>query len=386
MPTLAWRPFSSVNLFEGNDVRGIAAHMKDGKPSKALGIVLALVLPCGTGHYYLGLPRRAVYWFAATSLGLVICVALMAVFGGTLRLWAFGGMMTFIVLGWAGPLVDLAVTNSSRFTRVTVKKVVAYAILVALAGIGVRIVVRTGLIEAFKIPSAGMAPTLLPGDHIFVDKLSYGPYLTRNSQRLLSGSFPNSGDAIVFEYPNPDSSRPRQDFIQRVIAVPGDTLELDNGHPIINGWRVPSCLVGQEEFRFNDETPRHGTLFVEFLGTQSYLTWFEDGRDTAKQGPYVVQPGEVWVLGDNRNNSHDSRYWNGGRGAGVPMGLIKGRAMFTWLAFGSNGFLSWERFGRDINEVTMPIDDRDKLAAGIRKCLAQRPARTVPPKREKEGN
>lgn len=355
--------------------------MKEGKPSKAIGIVLALLLPCGTGHYYLGLPRRAVYWFAVTSLGLVICVALTAVLGGALRLWAFGGTLTFIALAWVGPLVDLAITNSSRFSRVSVKRVVAFAILVVLASIGVRTVVRAGLLEAFKIPSAGMAPTLLPGDHIFVDKLSYGPLLARNSQPRLSGSFPNYGDAIVFEYPNPDPSKPRQDFIERVIAVPGDTLELDNGHPIIDGWRVPSCLVGQEELRFNDETARRGTLFVEFLGKQSFLTWFEDGRDTAKQGPYIVQPGEVWVLGDNRNNSHDSRYWNEGSGAGVPIRLIKGRAMFTWLSFGSNGFLSWEGIGRDINEVPMPIEDRDKLATGIRKCLAQRPAQTVPPTR-----
>jgi signal peptidase I len=120
---------------------------------------------------------------------------------------------------------------------------------------------------------------------------------------------------------------------------------------------------------------------VEFLGTQSYLTWFEDSRETGKQGPYVVQPGEVWVLGDNRYNSHDSRYWNGGSGAGVPIGLIKGRAMFTWLAFEPSGALSWERFGRDINEVSMPVDDRKQISSAIRNCLMQRPTRTVPPKR-----
>lgn len=358
--------------------------MKEGKPSRAIGIVLAMVLPCGTGHYYVGLPRRGVFWFAASSLGMLVNAALMVVLGGTLRSCAFGGLGVFLSVGWIGPIVDLAIANSARFTRVPVARVVSFAILILVTGTGVRSAMRIGLIEAFKIPSAGMAPTLLPGDHIFADKLSYGPFIPFTSHRIYSGSFPKAGDAIVFEYPNPDDSVPRQDYIYRVIAVPGDTLELDNGHPIINGWRVPNCLVGRYELHYGQETRRQGNLFVEFLGEQSFLTWFEDGRETGSQGPYLVRPGEVWVVGDNRNNSRDSRYWNGGNGAGVPIRLIKGRAAFVWLAIGSNGIVAWDRIGRDINEVPVPIGDHDQIASGIRDCLAKRPSQTVPPAHGKQ--
>ncbi|MEN9580801.1 MAG: hypothetical protein RJA70_3810 [Pseudomonadota bacterium] len=95
--------------------------------------------------------------------------------------------------------------------------------------------------------------------------------------------------------------------------------QLEDGcRPIINGWRVPSCPLGKHELPTNDET-RSGSLFIEFLGGQSYLVWFEDGQFTSRQGPFVVQPGEVWVLGDNRHNSYDSRRWNSRQGAGVPI-------------------------------------------------------------------
>jgi signal peptidase I len=354
--------------------------MTEGQPRRAIGIILALVLPIGTGHYYVGLLRRAVFWFALSALGLLVSATFVAVSGGKLRACAFGGWLVFFVLGWIGPVVDLAVIKSSRFTRVPTARVVAFAVLVAIAGFGVRLTTRSTLLEAFKIPSAAMAPTLLPGDHIFVSKLSYGPFFPFTSHRLYSGAFPKIGDLIVFEYPNPDSTAPRQDYVKRVVAVPGDTLELDKGHPVINGWRVPSCLVGQHERRDGNEAPRKGSVFVEFLGDHSFLTWFDDGSDTGKQGPYVVQPGEIWVLGDNRNNSSDSRYWNQGLGAGVPIRLVKGKALFVWLGFDSNGAVSWDHIGRDVDDLPVPPKgDRDPLAAGIRNCLTQRPARTVPP-------
>jgi signal peptidase I len=94
-----------------------------------------------------------------------------------------------------------------------------------------------------------------------------------------------------------------------------------------------------------------------------------------------VNAGEVWVLGDNRNNSSDSRAWNDNRGAGAPFENIKGRALFVWLSFGEDGGVTWKRlFTSVMGSPELPPGDPERLEKGIRKCLAQRPSVTLPPK------
>src|SRR5699024_2706959 len=113
-----------------------------------------------------------------------------------------------------------------------------YAESIGLA-VGVALILRAFLIEAFKIPSPSMVPTLQVGDHIFVHKSSYGVSVPFTDARLFSQMPPRYGDVMVFQYPeNRD-----QDFIKRVIALPGDKLEALDGRPIINGWRPPECKV-----------------------------------------------------------------------------------------------------------------------------------------------
>ncbi|HEY5960251.1 MAG TPA: signal peptidase I, partial [Polyangiaceae bacterium] len=206
----------------------------------------------------------------------------------------------------------------------------AESIIVAIA---VALLLRAFVVEAFKIPSGSMLPTLQLQDHIFVNKLVYGPPIPWTKSRLFDSLPPRRGDVIVFEYPNPEPG-PRQDYIKRVIALPGDTLEVIGGHPIINGWRVPNCDAGPYEFEEGEGMRRRGELFVEFLGDYSYLTLYLDGMPQLEEGPYHVAPGEVWVLGDNRHNSSDSRAWNNRLGGGAPYENIKGRALFVWLTFG----------------------------------------------------
>lgn len=245
----------------------------------------------------------------------------------------------------------------------------------------VAILLRAFVVEAFKIPSGSMLPTLQIQDHIFVNKLTYGPVLPVVNHRLFANLPPKRGDIIVFQFPDPNPNAEPQDFIKRTIALEGDVLEVDGGHPIINGWRVPSCRVGSYEF---DEGggygAKRGDLFVEFLGDYSYLTLYEDHGSTGRQGPYVAKPGEIWVLGDNRNNSSDSRAWNGGRGGGVPHENIKGRAMFVWLSFGSDANVTWDRiFTNVMGHPRLPKGAPDHLVAGIESCLARRPEQTLPP-------
>jgi len=248
---------------------------------------------------------------------------------------------------------------------------IGVAILVAL-------LLRAVVVEAFKIPSGSMKPTLQINDHIFVSKFSYGPKVPLIGERIFESLPPKRGDVIVFEFPDINPQNERQDYIKRVIALPGDTLEADSGHPIINGWRVPSCKVG----KYTDLDPsgfgqHSGDLFVEFLGDTAYLALYDDHHFPQRQGPYRVAPGEVWVMGDNRHNSLDSRAWprkGGGIGAGVPFDNIKGRAMIVWFP-GSRMLV--DVMGKPV----LPEGTPPELSEGIERCLAQRPAAadTVPP-------
>jgi len=240
----------------------------------------------------------------------------------------------------------------------------------------VAILLRAVVVEAFKIPSGSMLPTLQIGDHIFVNKFVYGPKLPFLDSRLLENMPPHRGEVIVFAHPVPALSE--DDLIKRVIAVPGDTLEVDSGHPIINGWRVPSCSVGPYTVRETEEfDSRPGDLFVEYLGPTAYLAFYEKGHFPKRQGPYEVQPGEVWVMGDNRHNSSDSRAWpntKGGQGRGVPYGNIKGRAMIVWAPL-SRMFVTL------MGQPTLLPGDSKQLHDNIQHCLSERPTleQSVPP-------
>lgn len=238
---------------------------------------------------------------------------------------------------------------------------IGIAVLVAL-------LLRAVVVEAFKIPSGSMLPTLQIDDHIFVNKFIYGPTIPFTSTRIFQNLPPKRGDVIVFEFPDPDLTAPRQDFIKRVMALPGDTLEADGGHPIINGWRVPNCRVGEYEFSQPNSfgMRESGELYVEYLGEYAYLTIFEDGRFDGHQGPYHVKPGEVWVFGDNRNNSSDSRAWFGGVGGGVPFANIKGRAMFVWLP-------PARLFVNVMGNPKLPKGTPDAIVRGVEDCLRRRP-------------
>lgn len=260
----------------------------------------------------------------------------------------------------------------------------AESIIVALV---VAMLLRTFMLEAFKIPSGSMIPTLQVGDHIFVNKFSYGPAVPYLNKRIWTSMPPNRGDVMVFIYPE----NPEQDFIKRVIGHPGDKIETRGGHPIINGWEVPHCYVGVYSYSegaggdpmaFN---ARHeGELFVEHLGKESYLTLFDRMSigSSEYQGPYFVEPGQVFVMGDNRNNSHDSRMWFGGRGGGVPFANIKGRALFVWLSLAENS-IDFRRIGTMVMGHPRLPANMQSLEGPLDKCLRERPPieKTTPPPR-----
>jgi signal peptidase I len=249
------------------------------------------------------------------------------------------------------------------------------AIVMAVA---VAFALRAFVIEAFKIPSGSMIPTLMVGDHIFVNKFSYGPAIPYTHSRLWTSMPPRRGDVMVFAFPE----HPEQDFIKRVVAIEGDKLEAHNGHPIINGWEVPSCRVGSWSYSDYDSpiAQHEGDLYVEYLGRQSYLTFYDraSGVFPENQGPYYAKKDEVWVMGDNRNNSHDSRMWFGGQGGGVPFENIRGRALFVWLSVSDNG-VDWSREGAPVMGRPRLPPSAAALEPQFEQCLKSRPAVTDAP-------
>lgn len=276
-----------------------------------------------------------------------------------------------------------------------------YAESIAIA-IAVAFLLRAFVVEAFKIPSRSMVPTLAVGDHIFVNKFAYGPIIPFTNTRLFSRLPPERGSVIVFQFPE----HPEQDFIKRVIGTPGDRIEAVDGRPIINGWLVPRCKVGPFSYDEGEGPYAHheGELYVEYLGDEAYLTFFDHtlmareqrtcesdadcagGRGCVEgvcgeyQGPWVVPPNQTFMMGDNRMNSHDSRGWFGGRGGGVPFDYIRGSALWVWMSFRTNGTVAWDRIGINVmGTPRLPAPYQQQLADRIAHCLNNRPAQTHPP-------
>ena len=174
--------------------------------------------------------------------------------------------------------------------------------------------IRTFIVQAFKIPSGSMLPTLQIGDHILVSKLRYGIRVPFVGQ-IVKFADPRRGDIIVFVYP----VDPKKDFIKRVVAAPGDQVEV----------RHKRIFVNDEEV---DDPWGH---FVDGPGTNSKLT----PRDNF--GPVEVPEDKIFVMGDNRDRSYDSRFWGF-----VPLDEVKGKAfLIYWSWDGIDRWVRWERLG-----------------------------------------
>ncbi len=220
------------------------------------------------------------------------------------------------------------------------------AVLVAVGALAVLVVVAGVVLLAthapYKQPSGSMWPTFEMGTTFAATRLDRTPV---------------RGSVIVFEYPE----RPEQLFAKRVVAMPGDTLEIRGDAVIVNGWEVPKCRVGTASYADALEGTTHtGDLFVEWLADVSYLVFYEPQVLMAElQGPYHAKAGEYWVLGDNRANSHDSRMWWGGQGGGVPAKNVVARA-------------------RTPDVPTLPPGN-ESLQGALEVCLAKKPGETRPP-------
>lgn len=201
-------------------------------------------------------------------------------------------------------------------------------------------VLRSFLFEPFKIPSGSMIPTLLVGDLILVNKYTYGLRLPVFDTKLTKGSPLQRGDVVVFRYP----PKPSLDYIKRVVGVPGDEVAYLNKRLTINGMPVSEQRVS--DF-FDPDAMRYFKQFTEHLGTKTHNILNDDERPAFVPGvedfPHKencrysvegvvckVPAGMYFMMGDNRDNSLDSRYWGF-----VPDANVVGRAFFIWMNFGS---------------------------------------------------
>ncbi len=173
--------------------------------------------------------------------------------------------------------------------------------------------VRTFVFQAFKIPTGSMEPNLLIGDHLIVNKMLFAPTATGVERAIMPTRDVRRGDIVVFKYPE----EPERDFIKRVIGLPGDRLELRNKVLSINDQPLPEAYAHYASPATADAFGASGDL-REFYG------------------PVTVPQGQYFMMGDNRDNSEDSRYWGF-----LPASYVKGNALFIYFSFDSG--LRWER-------------------------------------------
>ncbi|HXD43316.1 MAG TPA: signal peptidase I, partial [Ramlibacter sp.] len=201
-------------------------------------------------------------------------------------------------------------------------------------------VLRSFLFEPFKIPSGSMIPTLLVGDLILVNKFTYGVRLPVINTKLTEGHAPQRGDVMVFRYP----PKPSLDYIKRVVGVPGDEIAYLNKKLTINGQ--PLSKQPMSDF-FDEDAMLYFKQFEEVLGGRHHRILNDDNRPAFIPGAddfqykqncrYSVEgvvckvpQGHYFMMGDNRDNSLDSRYWGF-----VPDRNIVGKAFFIWMNFGN---------------------------------------------------
>ncbi len=261
----------------------------------------------------------------------------------------------------AANALEKEVERHLSFARRSVAADYLISILEALA---IALVLRFFIVEPYKIPSGSMIPTLLVGDHIFVNKLSYGIRLPAIDKLVAHWGGYERGEVIVFVNPldDPLPVLQRRDYVKRIVGLPGDTVEVRDEVLFINGAPQPRELAAQDyEYfdRIGDGGPwieQRAQLWRETLATGAAPRAGEGERGAAQQttithdllrdpyrpharleGPFRVPEGHLFMMGDNRDNSQDSRVG----GWFVPFDHVKGRAFVIWFSWGVPGTWFW---------------------------------------------
>jgi signal peptidase I len=359
-------------------------------PARAIvGTVLSvwLVGP-GAGAGLVGRYGLMLAWIAAFAA---------AVVASTLSVW----LLVLPLAVWIAAVIRAYPTVRAA-DRAGARTSVIGIVTAFVLNLAVAIVVRATAVEAFRIPSSAMEPTLVIGDHLVINKFIYGIRIPFTTTKLLEWRKPHRGEVIVFIQP----CEPDRDYIKRVIATAGQTVEVRCNVVYVDGKPIESRLIRGEGCTYDDQdettlrwAERNCSEYVERVDGHEYHTYHDTGRPlrderlareggllsgdprdfplldranlppscslqpdglpvgTHNQKPgeikvtkehagacepqmhYIVPPGHVFVMGDHRNNSNDSRYWGS-----VPIENIKGKAFGIWFSVGRAG-ARWARFG-----------------------------------------
>ncbi len=200
------------------------------------------------------------------------------------------------------------------------------------------LVLRSFVAEPFRIPSGSMMPTLLIGDFILVNKFGYGIRLPVLDTKIFDLGSPKRGDVIVFRSPE----NPATPFIKRVVGLPGDQIAYYNKVVYVNGEPAEQESVGTFSGSGSDMSMSGASLLTENLTGHLHEILIQQGAPTL-EGKMIVPEGHYFVLGDNRDNSRDSRFWGT-----VPDELLIGRAFMIWMSWDWGHGIKWGRIGDSI--------------------------------------
>lgn len=199
------------------------------------------------------------------------------------------------------------------------------------------LLLRSFLIEPFRIPSGSLEPTLLVGDFLAVNKFSYGFRLPVWDKKVISVANPKSGEIAVFRWP----PNPSYDYIKRVIGVPGDKISYHNKVLSINGQEMKQAFV---EYTTDESSGKAVAKYRETLSGVTHDIYTRPDI-AATDFEVVVPEGSYFMMGDNRDDSADSRYWGF-----VSDEFLRGKALLVWMSWNSNlGSIRWSRIGRLIH-------------------------------------
>ena len=198
------------------------------------------------------------------------------------------------------------------------------------------LIVRSFLFEPFRIPSSSMVPTLLVGDFIFVNKFEYGLRLPVVNTKILEIGDPQRGDVVVFRLP----ADPSTNYIKRLVGLPGDTVRYQNRQLFINGQPVNAEPMGA----YTEDSQPGALLYNEYLGEVEHNILLMPGRRSL-EGTFKIPAGHYFMMGDNRDNSRDSRY----QGVGIiPENKVVGKAVRIWMNWSFPNMPRWSRVGNAI--------------------------------------
>ena len=233
-------------------------------------------------------------------------------------------------------LLDVLFWSKKRSSRQKPRRIIEYSRSLFPIFFGV-LLVRSFLFEPFRIPSGSLEPTLLVGDFLVVNKFAYGLRLPVWDKKIVNISSPKRGDIVVFRWP----PHPKYDFIKRVIGIPGDVVSYHHKILTINGKKAPQDFI---QYTIDESSAHPVSEYQENLDSVIHKI-YRRSDVPGTEFEITVPPNQYFVMGDNRDDSADSRYWGF-----VHDDYLRGKAIFTWLSWNKKEWnIRWSRLGRIIH-------------------------------------